>query len=496
MIKLIYVDCEENFKELASLDKDGRLVRLLECFSIPITVAVESNYSDPDYKDMYYNFYASKYQEYEKYCHRIVVFSGRLTEQELFDANSTIEEKLIGAITIRPLKQGSIGRTYIDPKYLISSRLFVRTTMFTIGFAGRKLSIDAFPFSSQDGEYMSCAETVLWMILHYYGDRYKEYKSALPHEILKIVDESYYQRVLPSVGLHVTHSSTVLKKFGFSSKVYYRILENKTQKSELLFRRAFHYYVESGVPLMVGVRLESKTTTQGHAIACIGHGDLQYEEFDRVQVNGYNVINSADFAKHYVFMDDNKLPFELREFDNFDYDYEKTIIKYFITPLYRRIFLEANDAEKIFYNVLENTSIGLTNLGDLTDDLVIRIFLTTARNYKSSRFESDDDIQVKKLYVNLPLPKFVWVCEISTLELYKQNRAIGEVVLDATASKSGKKFDELILVRYRKNIGYKTYKENIYQLVNRLKVSLSKSVDFGVFDKNLKRNKSDGRDSR
>ena len=495
MIHLINIYSEKDFQKLSHFTDDKRLLELLKLFSIPITIAVESNYSDPEYKDIYYNFYASKYQQYKKYCHRIVIFDGVVTEQELFEKSENIQEKLIGIVIVRPFKQGVIGRTYIDPKYLFTNNLFVRTTKFIIGFAGRKLFIDAFPFSSQDGEYMSCAETVLWMILHYYGARYKEYRSALPHEILDIVDDSYHQRVLPTSGLNVIHSSVVLKKFGFSSRVYYRIFKNK--KSESLFKRTFHYYVESGIPLMVGIKLQSDNLIQGHAVACIGHGDLQYEKFEKIKIGNHNIINSADFVKQYVFMDDNKLPYELKEFDNFDYKYDETIIKYFIVPLYKRIFLEAAYAEKIFYIILKNRIIGLDNLKDIKDDLVIRIFLTTARNYKSSRFEGSSDKYAKKLYINLPLPKFVWVCEITTLQLHKQNKAIGEIVLDATASKSRKKFDELILVRYQEKIGYKTFEENIYQLVCRLKApNFNRDKNFKMFDKNLIKGNANGRNSK
>ena len=32
------------------------------------------------------------------------------------------------------------------------------------------------------------------------------------------------------------------------------------------------------------------------------------------------------------------------------------------------------------------------------------------------------------------MPKFIWVCEISTIELYKENKIIGEIIFDATAN--------------------------------------------------------------
>mgnify|MGYP003416546851 FL=1 len=116
--------------------------------------------------------------------------------------------------------------------------------------------------------------------------------------------------------------------------------------------------------------------------------------------------------------------------------------------------------------------------------LEIRIFLATARNYKESRFKS-----LSKSYIvidNIPLPKFIWVCEISTKELYKENKIFGEIILDATASKHDK-FNQLILLRYPNKLSYKIFEEPLERLKLRLSINRRDlELTYEMYKNNLK----------
>lgn len=481
----------ENIEALKSLSLDflnqkDRFENLFVNINFPITLVIENYYSDRDYKDSYYYFFASKYVNYSKYTHRVVIFSGKISQEEFYNKNCDLEEKLIGTITIKPLKTGSIGKTLFNPSKLNINQAFVRTTNFQIGILGRRLTIESFPFSSQDSEYMTCAETSLWGMLQYYGTRYKEYKVALPHEIVNIIDDKHFQRVSPSSGLHYIQSSEVLKKFGFSSQIYYRFVGEKNYYSpDNQFKRLFHYYIESGIPLMTGIRLKSNSSESGHAVVCVGHGKSDFDKKIETQtIGGIEILNSADFIQEYVYMDDNKYPFYKNNFDEFEYINTETKIKYFIVPLYKRVFLDASEAEKTFYEILNNDIFGLKNLNQQYPSIMIRIFLATARNYKESRFKS-----LPKSYIfidNIPLPKFIWVCEISTKELYKDNKIFGEIVLDATASKHDK-FNQLILLRYPNKISFKIFDEPLDRLKSRLSINRnSLETNYEMYTNNLK----------
>lgn len=473
--------------EFNFIENFERFLFLFEKIQFPVTLFIEEFYSDRDYKDSYYHFFATKYYSFFKYATRIAIFKDKISENELYDNGFDLQEKLIGVITIRPLPKASIGRTYFDPARLSNkSKLYVRTTPFKIGILGRQFKINTFPFSSQDSEYMTCAETSLWMLLHYYGTRYGEYRTALPHEIIETVDDKHFQRVVPSAGLHYTQSSEVLKKFGFSSQVYYRFVKDKTYYDDLLFKRLFYYYVESGIPIMVGIRFKKhkEDIELGHAVVCVGHGEVEIDNGKPEDIGGFKVFNSADFINTYIYMDDNKYPFKENNFDDFDYNGFETKIKYLIVPLYKRIFLDALDAEKTFYTLLKNEILGLNNIFHLKDkNLVIRIFLTTSRNYKSSRFESLK--QSFKIIDSIPMPKFVWICEISTLSLYRQNKIIGEIILDPTSSKNDG-FKQIILIRYPNKLAFKTFNEPLVKLFERLRYNRSELEEiYTSFNRNL-----------
>lgn len=487
MAKCIYLDSPELLckkirqdSELDFIQEKERFEKLFENIAFPITLVVEEYYSDRDYKDSYYQFFASKYRHYSRYAHRVVIFEGEVKECELYDKNFDLESRLVGVITIRPLKAGCIGKTLFNPKKLKLNKVLIRSTDFELGLFGRKVRINSFPFSSQDGEYMTCAETALWAILQYYGTRYKEYKVALPHDIVGIVDNESFDRVTPSRGLHYWHTSKVLKKFDFSPRIYN--VENENDKN---FERYLHYYVESGIPLMVGININFVDKQVGHLVLCIGREKQKLSQVIKCEECGkFQIVNSANFTQKYVFMDDNKFPFTCNALDDFQYKEKKTEIKYFIVPLYKRIFLTAEEAERVFYQILTDEILGLKNISLTPTPIIIRIFLATSRNYKAHKFSALG--KSYKVLDRIPLPKFVWVCEISTEEQYRRGKVCGEIVLDATAAKCDD-LDSILLLRYPKRFARKLNGETMKDLKQKLQKNASRlEEEFDSFNLNLK----------
>lgn len=460
-----------------------RFLHLFKDIQFPITLVIEEYYSDRDYKDAYYHFFASKYHDFGKYTHRIAILEGEITEQEIYDKNFSLKDKIIGILTIRPFKIGNIGKALFNPKKLQLGNVLIRTTKFAVGLFGRKFRINTFPFSSQDGEYMTCAETSLWGILQYYGARYKEYRAALPHEIVDIAENEAYERASPSHGLNYAHISKVLKNFGFSPQIHFcQYEENNKLDISNDFKRMFHYYVESGIPLMVGIRFDKEP--KGHVVLCVGRSNLMPEQIKYEEYGDYQIANSADFVEKYVFMDDNKRPFTSNTLDDFCYKDKTTTIKYFIAPLYKRIFLEAKEAEEIIYEILQDNIFGLKNIFPKYTKVVIRIFLTTSRNYKASRFQTLE--KSYKITDRIPMPKFLWICEISTEEQYRNGKACAEIVLDATASKRDGS-ESIILLRYPEKFAYKNFDDSLQKLEKDIKWNrLLMEREFDSFKRNLK----------
>ena len=133
------------------------------------------------------------------------------------------------------------------------------------------------------------------------------------------------------------------------------------------------------------------------------------------------------------------------------------------------MYLEAMDAIVIFKNIISDSQFGLIKYIEeiymkkkfkpfrkiLNDDfglcennpIIIRTFLTTARSYKRNRKGTISNPGIWGMYEEAIMPKYVWVCEVySSLN---DSRAIGEIIIDATASpKIKNRLDSIILINY------------------------------------------------
>ena len=85
-------------------------------------------------------------------------------------------------------------------------------------------------------------------------------------------------------------------------------------------------------------------------------------------------------------------------------------------------------------------------LGKKDYPVIIRVYLASARGY--TRFKDETLSNIYKVFYNsVVYPKFIWVCELSTIETFNNNKIIGEIILDATATPL-QPLDSVILVNY------------------------------------------------
>src|SRR5699024_1944130 len=85
------------------------------------------------------------------------------------------------------------------------------------------------------------------------------------------------------------------------------------------YRKLFHCYVESAVPIIVGIR---GLRGEGHSVVCIGHGSVAYERnvgnLQYTERNGFKFLDSYQFVDEYVFVDDNRPFYTLEKFDEYN----------------------------------------------------------------------------------------------------------------------------------------------------------------------------------
>jgi len=107
----------------------------------------------------------------------------------------------------------------------------------------------------------------------------------------------------------------------------------------------------------------------------------------------------------------------------------------FLVALPEKVFLSAECFQGVVQNILNRSDFGYRSCSAWLRDkpVVLRLFLTTGRSFKRRlRGRVLGTPLVNNIYRNLPLPHFIWVCEISTPELYVQHKVVGEILWDAT----------------------------------------------------------------
>lgn len=473
----------QNYEKAIRAELDLFLVDLVDSISF----IIEFPYTDKLYRDSYYNYFSSKLGDYPKETMRVSIFDekhyGNLKLNDFLESkkHDKLRSAYRGFLIIRPTFPRIIGRNVISPKILKEQNLYIRWAEFSSTVFGIKFKVKGFPHSSQDNESISCSETCLWATMEYFSNRYAEYRPSLPSHITSTLKAVSFERQLPSNGLVVSQLSFALREYGFGTKIY-----SKNEYKEEFFE-LFSCYVESGIPVILAIEgkqeekqngngsenieaasevtqelsseegdvndvvavkesKKNKYKQVGHANVCIGRESLLPIGFDsdaffiaekqkatKENANGEQVIiyDNDSIPKKYVFIDDNFPRYskatlnELKVHENWK-DFLPT---HFIAPIYKRVHLEAGEARKLIYRILLDSNYALPK----GSEVFLRIFLASSRSYKDN-IANNDSINpfVKLSIMTANLPKFIWVGEISSPSLIKNNEANGMIILDAT----------------------------------------------------------------
>ncbi|WP_412253262.1 hypothetical protein [Blautia sp.] len=501
-------DIAELYKKIPYINRSV-IYSLFNELTFPMTIVHDKYYVDRVYRDAYYTYFSNKHFEMPRNCQRLALFRGKFGYADFLQGNDEnkhieLQDALIGTTVVKPTpiehSNCTMGRTLLDPKKLKMPRCYVRTTKFQVCILGAEYDIDAFPFTGQDGEVMTCSETCIWEILEYFGTRYSNYRTVLPNDIIMKLNVSAQERILPSGGLTFLQVSDLLKGFGFEPRLYVResyenelLTKHVNSGSMNLFKRIFHYYIESAIPLAVGL---SDSVHEEHSVVCVGHGvaDYSLKNTPIQKIGNLRLIDVADFYNKYVIIDDNQIPYRVEEYDHFSKN-RNMQVQFLAVPLYKHIFLEADGAVEIISNFFtvyaQDIEDMLKEMGTLqgsAEPLVMRLFLTSSRNFKKFRIKNAQTIEEKLVYSEMNYPKFIWVCEFSAFYTYtKEEMVNGEIVLDATAF-SEVAFNSIIAVRIGRYIGYRTPSEKIEVLFKGLeKIVEEYDIKYPLYKNNLRK---------
>lgn len=411
-----------------------------DCFLV-----AESIYIDRVYRDSYYNYYSSKNNAYARDSVRISIFQGEVIEDN-FKSIGEVEKlkpRYRGFMILRPTPPQIIGRSVISPKALKSNSFLCCTADIQSTVNAVKFEVEGFPHSSQDGETITCAETTLWAIMEYFGSKYPDYKPVLPSKIINVLKSLSFERQIPSKGLNIQQMSFALKDFGFGTRIYSKAAFGDD------FKRLLSCYVESGIPLILGIDDFDKGGGIGHAVVCIGHEKITSNmvtslNATRVSDPDHRKIISSrkltifdwdDIDKRFVFIDDNCPIYEMayltKPTAHYPPSWANCEIKYIIVPLYPKIYLEAFEAKKYVLDLIVSGPLPVAD----NSEVFVRFYLSSSRSYKSAlALNPTFQANIKEMILEIPMPKFVWVAELSSKSLIQNSpqMAAGLVILDAT----------------------------------------------------------------
>ena len=85
---------------------------------------------------------------------------------------------------------------------------------------------------------------------------------------------------------------------------------------------------------------------------------------------------------------------------------------------------------------LTHEKFGLNAMSNLLkyEEIVTRTFLTSSKSFKGTRRLDSLPFGITDIYCEMAMPKFIWVCELSTPDLFKNGDIVGEIIFDATAN--------------------------------------------------------------
>lgn len=452
----------------------------LETLRKNLKVVIETEYIDKVYRDCYYSFYSTKMKNYNRNCVRLSFFEPEFNNiQEFLASNVTeLRQWYDGYLVIRPIASCCIGRNVISKRAKVAQDYTICQASIKSTCMGVKLSVDAFPHSSQDGEYMTCAETTIWTMLEYFGNKYSLYTPALPSDVVESLESTAFERMTPSKGLNFQQLSMALKKHGLSTKVY--SIANYANNIEK-YQEIFNCYVESGFPIAVCL---SKPKGEGHAVVCVGRNHIDPSGLPapkQALAGGNSYVFWNTHNSNVVFIDDNYPSYQSTPFFKptsyyTDPSFKGLFISHFIVPLHCKIYLPAEiaiDASNYLVNRVLKAPSGSC----------IKTFLTSNRSYREYIYTHPEyTIEQKETLLQIEMPKFVWVTEIATMAQVTAGRVGALILLDATGNKSD--YTDLSQLIFLQNAGIGYIFNSSTKRIEKL--SLPLQPEFMAFKGNLK----------
>lgn len=402
-----------------------------------LAVVVEYPYVDKVFRNSYYRYYSGKAKQVSRDCIRLSFF---IDTDPSIAGNPMIheiwEQQYRGFMILRPTELNIVGRNAISPDIYIENNFLICKTEIPASVNGLKVEVEAFPASSQDSETMVCAETAVWATMEYFGNRYAEYSPVRPSHIIKLLKNQISSRQLPSSGLTSEQICYLFKNMNFQP-ILRPVYDDASDYGMI------SSFVESGIPVVLSITNYVDETYPladriAHAILCIGHEKLTEDSVNdvgSVADNGFSIVDYDNIKKKFVYIDDNypayRMDYLTTPADSYPVKKWKDCrIRFASYPLYEKILLMPYSVKYMATNFLHYLK-GVDDGREIT----LRTFLASSRSYKDYVCRNNMPNRMRELILNLYLPKFIWVVELSTRKGLLENYSDGLLIFDSTEPK-------------------------------------------------------------
>lgn len=444
------------------------------------SVLVEDSYFDQDFIDSVSSFYSKSFRKIDRLCTRLHFFSSKIVSSDVigFEILESLQDYYLGFSVIRPLETKEVGRSAIKPRREEPGTEFYTCSIhIPVNIAGKVLHIEAAPYMEQDSRVQTCSSVAIWIsttVMAYCLD-YPKYTTSqiMDYATRNIVGA----RAGPTQGLTYEQIMQALKIMDYKPVIF-----DETDPFEALHQ--IYCYVESEIPPILLLELHDGNY---HAITALGHSHKRplasaihisilrlgrtilkyyrssewvpcfyvhddqrgiYRELRFLEANATSIRQRITTSQRNagiptkIIADLKKwhCPVSIKTDSTLPNIPKETIANLWgvIVPLPKSVTLTHVEAETKAVDIIRRCAT--RSRLKLPNNLVLRAYLTPSNRYKSKLGKRTDMSDfIRGFYQGKPMPKYLWVFEMSTATLMNvakldNIRIKGELILDATSN--------------------------------------------------------------
>ena len=437
---------------------------------------LEDPYIDRDYSADYLEFYARTFRTHARHCRRAHFFSkdisslvsASLSTEGLSELRRLAVDAYCGFCVLRPLPTAPIGRTVLRARLRGHQDMEPTVTCrapFAANLLGIDLEVTGAAYLQQDARVGACAQVAIWAGMRHLHARYG-YDWVSVADITRLATPTAPDEAvsLPA-GSDFLTSERMIRAIAEAG--YQPLCFRNPDPDKPTIAAAILPYVESGIPVILGLNLGGEV---GHAVTVLGR------IFGRQDSPTAHVI---DYVPAYIVHDDqggpymtlpvkdpahSPHPFSEDTVQRGPTELNMTHATFAVALMSTRVFSTAAAAEVSARDRIDETlrlmphirnmlaqwklSINDRLLDELEDAhaggrLVLRTYLTSAAGYRRHIADGIASDDLKDALLDLHLPHFTWITEISTVDSYNNvsagmRRMYGHTIIDATSTGKGR----------------------------------------------------------